>query len=73
LYLRYVAGYKTAEFIFYHTDSNVVLGRLTRRVALLEDRYVLDLSADRRKLFDRRLAVAMAVMIDSLESGAGRP
>ena len=72
LYLRFVSGYRTGEFVFYHADSDIILGRLTRRVSL-EDRYVLDVTSDRRKLIDRRLAIALAVMIDSLESGGGRP
>jgi uncharacterized protein YxjI len=44
-----------------------VIGRMDRKFQL-RDRYVLDLSADGEKLLDRRLAIALAIGLDTLQN-----
>jgi len=43
-----------------------VFGEFNRKFTLL-DRYVLDLSADPARTFDRRVALALGVMLDTGE------
>ena len=42
------------------------IGRLNKKMAL-RDRYVLDLSGDRERMLDRRLAIAMLPLLDAGE------
>ena len=58
-------GILRTNFIFLASDGRVI-GRLNRSFTLL-DRYVLDLSFDPERTLDRRLAVAIGVMLDSGE------
>jgi uncharacterized protein YxjI len=44
-----------------------VIGRMDRKFQL-RDRYVLDLSDDPEKLLDRRLAIALAIGLDTLQN-----
>jgi uncharacterized protein YxjI len=44
-----------------------VIGRMDRKFQL-RDRYVLDLAADGEKLLDRRLAIALAIGLDTLQN-----
>jgi hypothetical protein len=46
--------------------GSTVLGEFKRKLTIL-DRYVLDLSPDRRRELDRRMAVALGVMLDTGE------
>jgi uncharacterized protein YxjI len=54
------------SFAFYLPPDDAVAGQLNRRFTLM-DRYVLDLSADRTRRLDRRLALALGVMLDTGE------
>lgn len=54
------------NFIFQRAGSDAVIGELRRRMTIL-DRYSLDLKADRTRAFDRRIAVALGVMLDTGE------
>lgn len=54
------------NFIIVRGDSEDGLGQFNRQFTLL-DRYVLDLSADRAQCLDRRIAVALGVMLDTGE------
>ena len=47
-------------------DSDKVVGMFNRRMTLL-DRYVLDLTSDPERTMDRRLALALGVMLDTGE------
>jgi hypothetical protein len=54
----------------YHFDILVggrVIGGMDRKFQL-RDRYVLDLSGDTEKTFDRRLAIALAIGLDTLQN-----
>ena len=44
-----------------------VIGRMDRKFQL-RDRYVLDLSGDTEKVLDRRLAIALAIGLDTLQN-----
>jgi uncharacterized protein YxjI len=44
-----------------------VIGKMDRKFQL-RDRYVLDLSGDTEKLLDRRLAIALAIGLDTLQN-----
>jgi uncharacterized protein YxjI len=44
-----------------------VIGRMDRKFQL-RDRYVLDLSGDTDKTLDRRLAIALAIGLDTLQN-----
>jgi uncharacterized protein YxjI len=52
------------NFIFLRGDE--VIGEFNRKLTLL-DRYVLDLTSDRERTFDRRIALALGVMLDTGE------
>lgn len=47
--------------------NNQPLGQFVRRFTLA-DRYVLDLSADAERTFDRRIALALAIVLDNAET-----
>lgn len=63
-------GLLRANFIFAYMpeqgDREEVIGEFNRKFTLL-DRYVLDLTADRGRSFDRRICLAMGVLLDSGE------
>jgi hypothetical protein len=44
------------------------LGHFTRKLLSVRDRYVLDLSADHERRFDRRLALALGIALDALQN-----
>jgi uncharacterized protein YxjI len=54
------------NFIFQPAGSDRVVGEFRRKMTIL-DRYVLDLKADRARALDRRVAVALGVMLDTGE------
>jgi uncharacterized protein YxjI len=59
-------GLLRTNFIFQPAGGQQIVGEFRRRMTLL-DRYVLDLKADPRRAFDRRVAVALGVMLDTGE------
>jgi uncharacterized protein YxjI len=59
-------GLLRTNFIFQPAGSDRVVGEFRRKLTIL-DRYVLDLTADRARAFDRRVAVALGVMLDTGE------
>jgi len=61
-----VHGLLRTNFIFQRPGSDKVIGEFRRKMTIL-DRYVLDLTADRTRAFDRRIAVALGVMLDTGE------
>ena len=54
------------NFIFQRPGSDKIVGEFRRKMTIL-DRYSLDLTADRTRAFDRRVAVALGVMLDTGE------
>ena len=59
-------GLLRTNFIFMRAGSDSVIGEFRRKMTIL-DRYSLDLPADRARAFDRRIAVALGVMLDTGE------
>jgi uncharacterized protein YxjI len=59
-------GLLRTNFIFQRPGSDTVLGEFRRKMTIL-DKYALDLTADRARAFDRRIAVALGVMLDTGE------
>jgi len=59
-------GFLRTNFIFVRGETAEVFGEFNRKFALL-DRYVLDLRADPERTFDRRIALALGVMLDTGE------
>lgn len=59
-------GLLRTNFIIVRGDSDDVVGEFNRKFTIL-DRYVLDLKADRNRLLDRRVALALGVMLDTGE------
>jgi uncharacterized protein YxjI len=61
-----IAVFMRTNFIILAGPSDRVIGEFNRKMTLF-DRYVLDMSADREHLIDRRIAVALGVMLDTGE------
>jgi uncharacterized protein YxjI len=59
-------GLLRTNFIFLTPDEETVFGEFNRAYTIL-DRYVLDLSGDPDRKFDRRIALAMGVLLDTAE------
>jgi uncharacterized protein YxjI len=59
-------GVLRTNFIILRPDSEDVIGEFKRKFTIL-DRYVLDMSADPQRLMDRRIALALGVMLDTGE------
>jgi uncharacterized protein YxjI len=59
-------GLLRTNFIFQRGASASIVGEFRRKMTLL-DRYVLDLNADTTRALDRRVAVALGVMLDTGE------
>jgi len=54
------------NFNIYAADGRTLLGAFNRKFTIL-DRYVLDMSADSERTLDRRIALALGVMLDTGE------
>jgi uncharacterized protein YxjI len=59
-------GLLRTNFIFLRPDSEEVIGEFKRKFTIL-DRYVLDMTGDPQRLMDRRVALALGVMLDTGE------
>jgi uncharacterized protein YxjI len=59
-------GLLRTNYLITRGESETVVGEFKRKFTIL-DRYVLDLSPDRRRDLDRRLALALGVMLDTGE------
>ena len=59
-------GLLRTNFIFLPAGTEDVIGEFKRKFTIL-DRYVLDMTADPRRLMDRRIAIALGVMLDTGE------
>ena len=59
-------GLLRTNFVFMAAGTDDVIGEFKRKFTIL-DRYVLDMSADPQQLMDRRVAIALGVMLDTGE------
>ena len=65
-FLGPLLGILRTNFVLYRGESEDEIGMFNRKFTIL-DRYVLDLSADSERTLDRRLALAVGVMLDTGE------
>jgi hypothetical protein len=63
---QYVGFMPLTNFVFFNSGGKRTLGVFNRKYTF-RDRYVLDLTQDPERTFDRRLAVAIGVMLDTGE------
>lgn len=61
-----IGDFLKTDFLI-ETPNGDLLGRFLRRFSLV-DKYTMDLSADAARMLNRRLAVALAILLDSAES-----
>jgi uncharacterized protein YxjI/uncharacterized C2H2 Zn-finger protein len=66
-YIVDIAFFRT-NFVFYAPDRETVLGEFNRKMTIF-DRYTLDMSEDADRTVDRRVALALGVLLDT---GEGR-
>jgi uncharacterized protein YxjI len=66
IFRKWVAQLFPMNFILVRADNEAMLGSFNRKFTLL-DRYVLDLTPDRTRWLDRRVALAIGVMLDTGE------
>jgi uncharacterized protein YxjI len=66
--LERVFGYVPTNFIILQGDTDIQIGEFNRQATIL-NHHVLDLKADPDRSFDRRIALALGVMLDSGERG----
>jgi len=59
-------GFLRTNYIFLRPNTDTVIGEFNRKFTLF-DRYVLDLTADRAHEIDRRIAVALGILLDTGE------
>ncbi len=59
-------GLLRTNFIICKTDTEEIIGEFNRKFTLL-DKYVLDMTADPDRTVDRRIALALGVMLDTGE------
>ncbi len=65
-FLGPMLGVLRTNFIILRPESEDVIGEFKRKFTIL-DRYVLDMSGDPQRLMDRRIALALGVMLDTGE------
>lgn len=65
-FLGNLFGILRRNYIFLRPDQESAIGEFNRKFTLL-DRYVLDMSQDQGHVLDRRLAVALGVLLDTGE------
>lgn len=59
-------GLLRLNFIILKGTSDTILGKFNRKFTLL-DRYVLDMTADKTREFDRQIAIALGILLDTGE------
>ncbi|MBA2360474.1 MAG: hypothetical protein H0V79_05995 [Actinobacteria bacterium] len=66
-FVPYVGGYVPIPYNFEILVAGEVVGSLDRKFKV-RDQYVLDLSGDRDRTIDRRLGIALAIGLDTLQN-----
>ena len=67
-FVPYVGGLVPIPYNFEIVIDGDVVGNVRRRFMRVRDQYVLDLSGDRERRIDRRVAVALGVGLDALQN-----
>jgi hypothetical protein len=66
-FVPYIGGFVPIPYNFEILRDGEVVGAMDRKFQV-RDRYVLDLSGDRDRAIDRRVAIALAVGLDALQN-----
>lgn len=66
-FVPYIGGFVPIPYNFDFLMDGQVIGHMNRKLQL-RDRYVLDLSGDQERRLDRRLAIALAIGLDTLQN-----
>lgn len=66
-YLDIVGDLIRTNFVIVRPGTNEVIGEFIRRYSLT-DKYVLDMTKDPQRTLDRRLCVALAIVLDNAEA-----
>jgi hypothetical protein len=66
-FVPYIGGYVPIPYNFEILVDGHVVGAMDRKFKV-RDQYVLDLSGDREKRIDRRVAIALAIGLDALQN-----
>jgi hypothetical protein len=67
-FVPYVGEFIPIPYNFEIVIEGEVVGTMRRKFARVRDQYILDLSGDRERTIDRRVAVALAVGLDALQN-----
>jgi uncharacterized protein YxjI len=67
-FVPYVGEFVPIRYNFEIVINGDVVGNMNRRFLRVRDQYALDLSGDRERKIDRRIAVALAVGLDALQN-----
>jgi len=65
-FLGPMLGLLRTNFVYLRPGTDKVIGEFNRKVTLF-DRYVLDLTADRARELDRRMAIVLGILLDTGE------
>jgi hypothetical protein len=66
-FVPYIGGYVPIPYNFEFLVDGQVVGGMDRKFKV-RDQYVLDLSVDRERTIDRRVAIALAIALDALQN-----
>ena len=67
-FVPYIGEFVPIPYNFELVIDGDVVGNMNRKFMRVRDQYVLDLSGDRERTIDRRVAVALAVGLDALQN-----
>ena len=67
-FVPYIGEFVPIPYNFELVIDGDVVGNMNRKFMRMRDQYVLDLSGDRERTIDRRVAVALAVGLDALQN-----
>ncbi|MGO9112364.1 MAG: hypothetical protein ACLP9L_24300 [Thermoguttaceae bacterium] len=68
LAMEQIFGYMPTNFQFLRGNTDVQFGELNRKATIL-NRHVLDVKGDANRSLDRRVALALGIMLDSGKRG----
>ena len=67
-YVENVADWLPIPYHFVFKRGEEIIGENTRQTFKIRDNYTIDMSADRQRVLDRRLVLAIAVGMDALQA-----
>ena len=67
-YVENVADWLPIPYHFIFKRGEEIIGENTRQTFKIRDNYTIDMSADKQRVLDRRLVLAIAVGMDALQA-----